>query len=74
MVPLGRRKTDEVATVLEFFGIKLTTPNQQFANVLTTDVRELFQADAKELLGRLSREARAKNQAVEPDSPGLDET
>lgn len=43
---------DEVATILEFFGIKLTTPNQQLAALAKRDVGELFHSDIKTLLSK----------------------
>lgn len=46
---------DDVATILEFFGIKLTTPNQQLAEFLKIDVVELMRKDVRDLF----RKARA---------------
>ena len=44
--------SDDVATILEFFGIKLTTPNQEFAEILKTDVGDLLHTDVKALFAR----------------------
>lgn len=57
------RTEDDVATILEFFGIKLTTPNQQLAAVLKTDINALLRKDVKELFGKTRREGAATGEA-----------
>ncbi len=49
--------SDEVATVLEFFGIKLTTPNQRLADLLRTDISALLQREVREMFGKTDAEA-----------------
>lgn len=52
----GSGTGDEVATILEFFGIKLTTPSQHFAEFLQMDVGDLLHTDVKDLFGQMGRD------------------
>lgn len=63
--------SDDVATILEFFGIKLTTPNQEFAEILKTDVGDLLHTDVKALFAKVREDAEREVREKE-DGPGTD--
>ncbi len=58
-------RNDEVATLLEFFGIKLTTGNEQLAAFLKIDISDLVQHELKQLFRKVHSEIST--------SPPLDE-
>ncbi|RJQ54217.1 MAG: hypothetical protein C4521_05040 [Actinobacteria bacterium] len=60
-------REDDVEVLLEFFGIKLTTPNQHLAAVLKTDIGDILKKDMKELLGKVAARERDGAIATAPD-------
>lgn len=74
VAPDDPMRDEDVATVLEFFGIKLTTPNERFAQLLTTDVGDLFQHGVREAASKVTGGSAKDLPGRDTDVPGWDET